>query len=422
MDRDDELSRRRFLHTVMAGAATLTGIAAASAARGEESAGAATASETATTEAGADSAAAAADSSVARPPAPFDPDSVHSNLEVALAAPRTATSMPGPFPGVVAQVHRPGTMNGLEADPTGVRAMLDAGMKSLTGEQDPIAAWRRFFSPGDRVGLKLNPIGGKLLANNHELVAAILERLEQSGVPRRNLVIWDRRQADLNDTGFTAERYPGITCIGTEYSVTEDGKEQWKGLDRLDDRVWYEFDLPGEYDDETMPYMLNGGTKSYFTRILTEQVDKVINVPVLKNAGPSVTLCLKNLAYGVTSNTARGHQIWARYIAEVCAFPPVRDKCVLQIVDGLRGCYDGGPGAVARYIWSPETIWVATDPVAADRIGWEYIFARRVKEGLAQDGELPILFEKIDMLRRAESFGLGVFDRAGIDHRQVSLT
>lgn len=420
MEQPDDLSRRRFLHSVMAGAATLTGLVASAATgtEGEVDAAAGDGAGAAT-----DSSGVAADSSAAAAatPKPFNPDSVRSNIDAALAAPRTPISMPGPYPGVVVQVHRPGTMKGMAADPAGAGAMLDAGMARLTGLDEPVAAWRLFFAPQDRVGLKLNPIGGKLLANNHELVAAIIERLERAGLPRRNIVIWDRRQADLDETGFTSERYPGITCIGTEYTVTEEGKEQWRGLDRLDERAWYEFDLPGEYDDETMPYMLNGGTKSYYTRILTEQVDKVINVPVLKNAGPSVTLCLKNLAYGATSNTARGHQIWARYIAEACAFPPVRDKCVLQIIDGLRGCWDGGPGAVARYIWSPETIWLATDPVAADRIGWEFIFARRVKEGLAQEGDLPGLFEKIDMLQRAETFGLGTFDRARIDHRQVAL-
>ncbi len=152
--------------------------------------------------------------------------------------------------------------------------------------------------------------------------------------------------------------------FAAEYMVKNGEEEIWKGEDRLDKDQYYEFDINGEYNEEVMPFMINGGTKSYFSKILTEDVNKVINVPVLKNAGTRVTLALKNMAYGITSNTGRGHKIWSRYIAEVCAFAAVRDKTVLNIVDGLRGCYEGGPGAVARYIWNANTVFASTDPVA----------------------------------------------------------
>jgi len=409
---DRRWNRRSFLRSFAAGTAGAALLGSAARTRGEEAAAA---------EAG--DAEAAADSARTTPAEAkrFDPDAVRSNVEVAQAAPRTPSSMPGPYPGRVCEVTHPRAVVDGRPQAEAAAAMLAAGLRELTGEADAAAAWRRFVSPTDRVGLKLNPIGGKLLANSHELVAAIVAGLESAGVPRGNILLWDRREADLRETGFTAERRGGFSRAGTEYSVVEEGKEQWRGLDRLDQSVFYEFDLPGEYDEETMPYMLNGGTKSFYTRILTEQVDKVINVPVLKNAGPSVTLCLKNLAYGATSNTARGHQIWSRFIAEACAFPPIRDKTVLHIIDGLRGCYDGGPAAVARYIWSSGTIWLATDPVAADRVGWEFIHAKRVKEGLAQEGDLETAFRQVDKLARAEKLGLGRFAAEGIERRRVAL-
>jgi hypothetical protein len=350
-----------------------------------------------------------------------DPDSIHTNIESATVVPRTEQSMPGKYPGVVAEVYHPESVEGNKPDAAAAAAMLAAGMTLLTGDEKAEGAWSRFFTPQDRVGIKVNPVAGRLLANSHELTHAIIDALLAIGLPKENIILWDRRQEQLKDCGFTEENYPGITIIGTEYMEKEGEQEVWKGLDRLDEDFYYEFDIAGEYDEELMPYMLNGGTKSYFTRIITQMVDKVINVPILKNAGTSVTIALKNLAFGTTSNSARGHNIWSRYIAEVCAFPPVRDKVVLNIVDGLRGCYEGGPGAVARYIWNAKTVWVATDPVAVDHIGWEKIFAKRVAEGVSWEEQRGERDKYLDMLVRANKLGLGVYERSKIDHRTATI-
>ena len=40
-----------------------------------------------------------------------------------------------------------------------VRAMVARGMKELCGTADPTEAWRRLFRRGDRVGIKVNPVG-----------------------------------------------------------------------------------------------------------------------------------------------------------------------------------------------------------------------------------------------------------------------
>lgn len=348
-------------------------------------------------------------------------DDFNTNIDAVKDIPRTNTSMPGRYPGVVAEVFHPNAVSGAKPNAEVAAAMVAAGMKLLTGEEDPRAAWSQFFSPKDRIGIKINPIGGKLLSNTHEVIAAIIANLEAISVPRENIIIWDRRQEQMNEVDFTSERYPGITCIGTEYKVVENGEEVWKGEDRIDKEVFYEFDIVGEYTEEIMPYMINGGTKSYFTRIITQMVDKVINVPVLKNAGGTVTLCLKNMAFGVSSNSSRGHRIWNRYISEICAFPPVRDKTVLNIIDGLKGCYEGGPGAVARYIWNANTVWVATDPVAADMIGWEKIFAKRVAEGVAQKDDWESGLKRYTKLARAEKLGLGTCQLDKIEHRLLQL-
>src|SRR4030067_1084007 len=95
--------------------------------------------------------------------------------------------------------------------------------------------------------------------------------------------------------------------------------------------------------------MINEGKSSYFTKIVTETVTKIVNVPILKNAGATTTCCLKNLSYGALSNTSRLHKLWMQSVAEPCAFPVLRDKVVaggrsafLDLAEGL------GLGVAAR--------------------------------------------------------------------------
>jgi hypothetical protein len=356
---------------------------------------------------------------------PFDPDSVRTNIASALAVPRSEWSMPGRYPGVVAEVSHPKATEGCNpnhAHAEAAAALLAAGMKALTGAKDDRDAWAGLFSPEDRIGIKINPAGGKLLSNTHELTQVIIAALEAIGVPRGNITIWDHYEHMMADVGYTAENYPGIECLGFCYQAEEKGSTVWRGSDRVDESVFYEFDIPGQYDDEQWAaWMMNTGTRSYFSKLITERADKVINVPVLKNAGSFVTLCLKNLAYGSTSNCNRGHQIMQRYLSEVCAFPPVRDKVVLNIIDGLRGCFMGGPDGVARYIWDANTVWIATDPVAADSIAWDFIFEKQVRQGTAQPGELEERKAKYNYLVRAENLGLGIFKNRTIDHRREIL-
>jgi hypothetical protein len=356
---------------------------------------------------------------------PFDPDSVHTNIASALAVPRSEWSMPGRYPGVVAEVSHPKATGGCKpnhAHAGAAAALLAAGMKALTGAKDDRDAWAEFFTPEDVIGLKINPTGLKLLSNTHELTRAVIAALEAIGVPRRNIIIWDHFEHEMIDAEYTPENYPGVECYGYSYRVEENGKEVWKGAERMDEAVYYEFDIPGEYADDTMAgWMMNTGIKSYFPQILTRRIDKVVNMPVFKNTGEIITLCLKNMAYGVTSNCRRGHKIMHRFISEVCAFPAVRDKTVLNIADGLRACYLGGPVGVARYIWDANTIWVATDPVACDAVGWDFLFAKQAEAGVAKQEEFEERKKKHDFLTRAENLGLGTYLSKAIDLRKMTL-
>jgi uncharacterized protein (DUF362 family) len=228
---------------------------------------------------------------------------------------------------------------------------------------------------------------------------------------------------ELKDVGFTSENYPGIKITGTEQQdengsfVDKEGKLYGE---RNIDREWYYWaDVEGEYDAETMPYMVNTGKFSYFTKIITKEVDKIINIPILKNAGGSITNALKNLAFGSVSNTGRLHAgLWNDTCAEVCAFSPLRDKVVLNISDGLRGCFNGGPAANAQFICNYNTLLASSDPVAMDRVGYDIIAEKRIAEGI-QKKAAP---ESLTFLAMATALGLGISDKSKIDLKMFDIS
>jgi len=345
-----------------------------------------------------------------------------TNIQDALKVPRNERSMPGLFPGRVALVKNTRSVKDNTIVAQEVYDMIEQSMLSLTGEKKLKKAWRRFVSPGERIGLKVNPVAGKSLSTSHEVVKAVIAQLEESGIERSQLTIWDRREFELTDVGFTTENYPGIRIVGTEQMdknglyYGSDGKLYGE---HMIDREWFYWaDVEGEYDEYTMPYMVNGGKYSYFTKIITQDLDKIINIPILKNAGATVTLALKNLAYGSVSNTGRLHaKLWAETCAEVCAFAPLRDKVVLNIVDGIKGCFNGGPGANPQFFCDYHSIITGTDPVAVDRIGYDIVLARRIAEGLQKEGAASAL----NFMVLAEKLALGVADREKIELLEVAM-
>lgn len=336
------------------------------------------------------------------------PEKPQTNINDALAFPRNEMSFPGKYPGKVVKVFDEKSFEDRKIDYDVTYRMISEGVIALTGATSLQEAWSQFVKPGERIGLKLNPIGGTLLSTSHEVVKSVIAQLELVGISRSDITIWDRREFQLHEAGFTQENYPGIRIVGTECKDSDgsfygpDGKLYSES--RIDKDWYYWADVEMDYDAYTMPYMVNGGKYSYFTNILTQELDKVINIPILKNAGASVTLCLKNLGYGVITNTSRLHSnLWSETIAQVCAFPPVRDKVVLNIVDGIVGCYQGGPGANPQFIIPYHTLLFGTDPVAVDRIGYDMVIKKRIEMGVQQQDT----DRGKEFLRLAAEYGLG---------------
>ncbi|MBP1661277.1 MAG: hypothetical protein H6P95_2469, partial [Candidatus Aminicenantes bacterium] len=97
------------------------------------------------------------------------------------------------------------------------------------------------------------------------------------------------------------------------------------------------------------------------------------------------------------------------------AFWPVRDKMVLNITDGLRSQYDGGPDKNAKFAYIDNRLYFASDPFALDMVCHNRIVAKRKEMGVAVN-ENPRF---TDYLRYAEKLGLGIADPAKIEHVKV---
>jgi uncharacterized protein (DUF362 family) len=147
-----------------------------------------------------------------------------------------------------------------------------------------------------------------------------------------------------------------------------------------------------------------------------------------------VTLALKNLSHGLVNNVSRSHDgpklRFTEFIPAVVNIPVIRQKTVLNILDGTKGLCHGGPGFASTmrpYIWEHKTIYVATDPVALDVVGRRVIEEQRTRSGLwpLQDARTDAIWKsphrQPQYIERAGRAGLGEWDPAKIAFTPVTL-
>jgi uncharacterized protein (DUF362 family) len=333
--------------------------------------------------------------------------------------------IPGPYRGKVIAVQNSRCLRKGAYQFEPIQAMVSRGMCELTGAPEAPDAWRKFFAPGDVVGIKLNPVGRPFVCSSPEMLRAIVEGLQSAGVKPSNIVVYERYLEIIDDTGLQKWLPEGVRLAHA--SLKYDGVQQ--DIDGYDPEHYVElpFTLPG-YDVNDKKAI-----RSYAALFLTQQVDKLINLPVLKSHnGAGVTLALKNLSHGLVNNVCRSHEGPNLRIAEftpaVVSMPVIRQKTVLNILDATRGLYHGGPGIMRDdFVWEHKTVYFGTDPVAIDRVGLNVIEAQRKKKRLrpvgayATDELWTSPYRQPEHIDNAGKAGLGEADLAKIDLKAVSL-
>ena len=280
--------------------------------------------------------------------------------------------MPGPYPGKVVSVKAANCLDesGDNFNAEVIREMMSRGMCELTKQKKTIDAWKRFFVASDVVGIKVNAGGHPWVVSSHPIVAECIRNLVEIGVKPSNIYIFERFGNQLQDVNYVPHIPEGVKIVAAETGN--------RNTDRInyDPNVYVEADFFGEED-----------TRSNLMKLVSQTLTKIINIPNVKDHGAvGATGCLKNIAYGSFSNVARTHQNGVShtysFVGTLAAVEPVKSKTVLQILDGIRGVWHGGPfAATKKYVFYPKQIMFGTDPVAIDRLLLDIVDNERKARG-----------------------------------------
>lgn len=280
--------------------------------------------------------------------------------------------------------------------------MVSGGIKEFAGEKDEDAAWRKFVSPEDMIGLKVNTLGLNAIKGsgwvNHfpAVTGAVVRGLKKTGLAEKNMIIWDRSDRELENAGFTTNKDPEKLRVHGVLAVRRDEKS----------------------DDLYTKKSFKVGEKSVrLAKILTKTCSSLINIPLIKHhrlAG--VTGAMKS-HFGTIDNPSQFHgtRCVNPGIPELNAIPEIRKKQKLIIVDGLLGLYDGGPWWDRRFIWPYGGIIIGTDPVSVDSVILSIIDKKREEAG--KDPLTP----EVKFLELSEKLGLGNAKKSKIELKEIKL-
>ena len=338
----------------------------------------------------------------------------------------TRPGMPGPFPGRVVGVEHPACIvSGVyQAEP--VRRMMEKGMTTLTGAPSWTDAWRTLFEKGDIVGIKVSPVGGAKLCSDAAVLHNILNGLKEAGLADREIVVFNRYRQETYAAGIDKWVPPGVRM---EFA-SEAYNETQLDMEGYDPDHFMEMTLikPGENLNDPRY------RRSHVCKVVTRQINKFINLPVLKHhQSAGVTIALKNMSHGMVNNVNRSHltptgNACGIFIPSVVSLPVIREKAVLHICDAVKASYHGGPGGRPQYMWEHKTMYFSTDPVALDKTGLSVIDAKRAEVGMASialskpDDASHYLNCQVEHIEIAGSLGLGIFDEMKIELKRFTLS
>lgn len=341
------------------------------------------------------------------------------------AAETHPSGLPGAYPGRVVAIEHSGCIASGTYQTEAIRQMMQRGMKELTGAPTWQDAWRSMFVKGDVVGIKVSPVGGKELCSDASVLHAILDGLNQAGVSGKNIVVFSRYRQEILECGIDKWLRTGNQMDAPSPAYDEVQLD----MAGYDERHFMEMAIVKPGDNPNDPHC----RRSYVAKIVTSQVNKVINLPVLKHhQSAGVTIALKNMSHGFVNNVNRSHitptaNACGMFIPSVVSLPVIRQKVVLHIVDAVKASYHGGPGGRPEYIWEPKTLYFGTDPVALDKTGWKVIDAKRKQVGMQPialskpDQASHYLNCQVEHIEIAGMMGLGEFSDGKIKLNQIRL-
>jgi hypothetical protein len=145
---------------------------------------------------------------------------------------------------------------------------------------------------------------------------------------------------------------------------------------------------------------------SHFARIVSSEVTKIINVPVMSDSSTNgLAGCLYNMTLPNVDNWRRfATRYGSPAIADLYRNPLLGKKVVLNIMDGLIAEYAGGPRSQPNYAVHHATLLASKDPVAIDALAVRQIDEWRLK------ARFPSIVPLASHIQTAAQLGIGNAD------------
>lgn len=256
--------------------------------------------------------------------------------------------------------------------------LYETGMKMLLQKDDLRECWRSLFDDKERLGIKINTIGGRKISTPPDISLCLADLISASGLSPDRIVIWDRTNRELRAAGYKLNlNGKGVKVYGTDANGVE-------------------------YERELVSHFNIG---SLFSQIQSRHITSSVSLAILKDHGlAGVTASMKNY-FGVIHNPNKYHDKNCNpFVAELFDTDLIKKKHRLSIIDATVVQYHRGPSYHAKWAEQHESLVFSLDPVAADTVGWKIIEDLRSKKGLPslkEENREPIY------LKTAETMGLG---------------
>jgi len=245
---------------------------------------------------------------------------------------------------------------GKEVNKKKLLQMYKRGLQVLTEQSDLREGFRVLFHSRDRIGIKINTIAGRKLTSLPEATLGLANLLAENGSQEKNIIIWDRTNRELKDSGYRLNlNGGGVKIFGT--------------------------DTEGVGYNPALISHLNIGSR--FSSIQSQHITTSISFAILKDHGlAGVTAGMKNY-FGTIHNPNKYHDFNCNpFVAELFDTELIKNKHRLTILDCLVTQYHRGPSFHTHWAEYYNSLIFSLDPVAADFIGWQIIEKLRAKKGL----------------------------------------
>jgi uncharacterized protein (DUF362 family) len=230
------------------------------------------------------------------------------------------------------------------------------------------------------------------MATNKELVLPFVEAMIAAGVAPTSITLLDQYPGFFQATRIKPKDVPAGVVIS--WHSNNDATMDWR-------------DIPG-------------GGRAKFVRVLTEAT-ALVNFSLVKDHSiQGFTGAMKNMTHGCNVNPQDFHQRHGSpQIAMLAAQDVLRSRLRLCILDGFKLMAHGGPlWKQPQYVVPHESVYVSTDPVAVDAVGWAEVEKARAGFGLKslkdEDREPAYIAAAADL-------GVGIADPKKITLRDVTL-